>query len=97
MKELLEISSVMISSTSSSCVEAVAVGVPVAVYGNRYGVTMNPIPMSVIQELWEVYYTKKQLVSFIRKALDNKARNSNVSELFHPLDREGTRELFTLT
>ena len=58
---------------------------------------MNPIPVEVIQELWEVYYTKKQLVSFIRKALNNKTRNSNVSELFHPLDREGTRELFALT
>ena len=96
MHQLLELCSVMISSTSSACVEAVSVGIPVAIYGNRYGVTLNPIPENVPNEIWEVFYTKSQLVLFINQALVKKSRHSIVNDLFHPISREGARELFTL-
>tara|TARA_B100000795_G_scaffold228979_1_gene185860 strand:- start:329 stop:1573 length:1245 start_codon:yes stop_codon:yes gene_type:complete len=96
MHQLLELCSVMISSTSSACVEAVSVGIPVAIYGNRYGVTLNPIPESVPNEIWEVFYTKSQLVLFINKALGKKNRHSIVNDLFHPISKEGARQLFTL-
>ena len=96
MHQLLELCSVMISSTSSACVEAVSVGIPVAIYGNRYGVTLNPIPESVPNEIWEVFYTKSQLVLFINKALGKKNRHSIVNDLFHPVSKKGARELFTL-
>jgi hypothetical protein len=96
MSELLEICSVMISSTSSSCVEAVSVGIPVAIYGNRYGVTLNPIPENVPNDIWEIFYTKSQLVLFVSKAIEKKNRESIVKDLFHPMVKEGVRELFTL-
>jgi len=96
MHQLLELCSVMISSTSSACVEAVSVGIPVAIYGNRYGVTLNPIPESVSNKIWEVFYTKSQLVLFINKALGKKNRHSIVNDLFHPISKEGARQLFTL-
>jgi len=96
MHQLLELCSVMISSTSSACVEAVSVGIPVAIYGNRYGVTLNPIPENVPNEIWEVFYTKSQLVLFINQALVKKSRHSIVNDLFHPISKEGARELFTL-
>jgi hypothetical protein len=97
MHELLEICSVMISSTSSSCVEAVSVGIPVAIYGNRYGVTLNPIPTNVPNEMWEVFYTKSELLLFVSKAIAQKSRHPIVSDLFHPMSKEGVRELFTLS
>jgi len=96
MSELLEICSVMISSASSSCVEAVSVGIPVAIYGNRYGVTLNPIPENVPNNIWEIFYTKSQLVLFVSKAIEKKHRESIVEDLFHPMVKEGVRELFTL-
>lgn len=94
MSELLELTSVMISTASSACVEAVAVGIPVAIYGSRSGVTMNPIPANVPKDLWDVFYTSKQLVEFLLMALEKKERASIVSELFHAIDAEGTRALF---
>lgn len=97
MHELLEICSVMISSTSSACVEAVSVGIPVAIYGNRYGVTLNPIPENVHNEIWEVFYTKSQLVLFINQVLAKKSRHSIASDLFHPISKDEVRELFTLS
>ena len=96
MHQLLELCSVMISSTSSACVEAVSVGIPVAIYGNRYGVSWNPIPENVPNEIWEVFYTRSQLVLFINQALSKPSRHSIVNDLFHPITKEGTRELFTL-
>jgi hypothetical protein len=96
MKKLLEISSMMISSTSSSCVEAVAVGLPVAIYGNNYGVTLNPIPDFISGEIWNIFYTEDQLIGFINNALNQDQRNPNVSQLFHPVTKDGVRDLFAL-
>ena len=86
-----------LSSTSSSCVEAVAVGLPVAIHGNNFGATLNPIPQTISGEIWEVFYTQDQLIKFINKALSQKQRHSNVTELFHPVSKDGVRELFALT
>ncbi len=94
MPELLELASIMISTASSVCVEAVSVGIPVAIYGSRSGITMNPIPANVPNELWDVFYTSKQLAEFMQVALEKKERASIVNELFHPIDEEGTRALF---
>ena len=96
MPELLELISVMVSSASSVCVEAVSIGVPVAIHGNRSGVTMNTIPSRVPKDLWRVFYTDNQLLDFIGDGLNNKIRNSIAHELFHPVDADGTRALFGL-
>jgi len=95
MKQLLEQIAVMISSTSSSCVEAVAVGVPVAIIGNLSGVTMNPIPDLVPAELFRVFYNNQQLLGFIDDALKRKAHSPIVEQLFQPVDEAGTKALFT--
>jgi len=93
--ELLEVASVLISTASSVCVEAVSVGVPVALYGSRFGVTMNPIPENISSKLWRIFYTPEQLLEIIFRAQDNKQRSSIVKDLFHPVTKEGTRALFT--
>ncbi len=95
LPDLLEVGSLIISSASSVCLEAIAVGIPVAIHGNRSGVTMNPLNKNIPQNLWSVFYTHEQLEAFVMKALVRKERKSIVNELFRPIDRDGTRELFT--
>lgn len=92
--DLLEQCSLVVSSGSSVCLEAVTVGIPVAIYGNRSGVTMNPIPGRVSKDLWVIFYTSNQLMKFAQYALKQTSRISSVHSLFHPIDREGARQLF---
>jgi len=93
--DLLEVTSALISTASSVCVEAVSVGIPAAIYGSRFGVTMNPIPSIVSNKLWGVFYTPEQLIEFIQRTQNYKERLSIVKDLFQPVTADGTRALFT--
>ena len=95
VRELLEVSTLMVSTASSVCVEAVSVGIPVAVYGSRSGVTLNPIPLSVDNNLWTVFYTSEELMKFFLSIKKTTKRTSIVSELFHPVNLDGTQVLFS--
>jgi len=95
ISELLEVTSVLISTASSVCVEAVSVGIPVAIYGSRSGVTMNPIPLNIPSELWSIFYTPAELVKFISAVQSSKVRTSTVENLFQPVNANDTRELFS--
>lgn len=92
--KLLESVNVVISVASSVCVEAVAVGIPVAVYGSRYGITMNPIPTYVPSNIWSIFYSEAQLEGFIKKALKKSDRTSIANKLFTPVNKKNTTELF---
>jgi hypothetical protein len=94
ISELLELTSVLITMGSSVAVEAVAVGVPAAICGNRRGVTLNYIPKSVPKELWSVSYNLDTLEDFVRTALKYKKRQTMANELFHPITEKSTRKLF---
>jgi len=94
MPALLSKASVVISSASSVCIESVAVGIPTAIHGSRYGITLNPIPSYVSDKIWTVFYTSEQLEKFVRSALTLKERNCISEKLFHPIDELGTRSLF---
>lgn len=92
--ELLGSVSVLISSASSVCVEAVAVGIPVLIHANRFGITMNSIPANISEDLWGVFYTHHELLDLISLFLQKKERNSIVSEIFCPVNEDGARSLF---
>ena len=92
--ELLESAYVMISAASSVCVEAVAVGIPVALYGSRSGITMNPIPLNVPNNIWSIFYSEDQLEYFLKEALNKNDRISIVNKLYAPINKENTMELF---
>jgi hypothetical protein len=94
ISELLELTSVLITMGSSVAVEAVSIGVPVAICGNRHGITLNYIPKSVPKELWSVSYNLVTLEDFIRTSLKYKKRQSMVNKLFQPISEKSTRELF---
>jgi len=93
--DLLEMTSIMVSTGSSVCVEAVSVGIPVAIYGSRSGVTMNPIPLNISSELWRIFYTPAQLIKFICNVQNSKERTSIVEDLFQPVNVESTRAFFS--
>jgi hypothetical protein len=95
MQELFEIISVLITAGSSVAVEAVSIGIPVAICGNRSGVTHNFIPETALKKLWSVVYTVKDLETFVRESFNIKNRESRVHEFFQPMDKKKTRELFT--
>ena len=93
--ELFEIISVLITAGSSVSVEAVSIGIPVAICGNRSGVTHNFIPETVSKKLWSVVYTVEDLEVFVRESFNIKNRESRVNEFFQSMDKIKTRELFT--
>lgn len=92
--KLLRIASVVISSASSVCVEAVASGVPVAILGSRLGVTMNPVPDTVSKSICTTFFTSEDLRVFLRYALDQKYRSREVDKWFLKVDERNTRDLF---
>jgi hypothetical protein len=93
--ELFEIISVLITAGSSVSVEAVSIGIPVAICGNRSGVTHNFIPEAALKKMWSVVYTVEDLETFVRESFNIKNRESRVNEFFQPMEKTKTRELFT--
>jgi hypothetical protein len=94
MSDLLGSISLLISSASSSCAEAASLGIPVAVHGNRYGITMSPINDHVNGYLNNIFYSKSQLVEFIRLYLGMNYNNSSIDETFFRDNGESARALF---
>ena len=93
MSNLLERISLLISSASSTCAEAVSLGIPVAVYGNRYGVTANPIA-NTDSEIAQVFYSQEQLAEFINNSLTTNYRRKHIEEYFYIDNGESAKELF---
>ena len=50
--DVIEKSNLLISNSSSVCLESLAKGVPVIIVGSAIGVTQNPIPSQLASEMW---------------------------------------------
>ena len=92
--QLLVRSDLVISSASSVCVEAASLGIPVAVYGNRFGVTMNPLEKTSMDNISTIFYDDSDLQSFIKIATEESGKTSEVNHWFSEVNRDNTRELF---
>lgn len=92
--DLLSSVSLVVSSASSVCVEAVAMGCPVAILGNLEGPTMNPIPDAAGVEAGAVFYSGAELLSLVNKALKMTVRQPELSRWFVEVNKANTRELF---
>lgn len=82
---LLE-SQFLISSTSSACVESLAMGVPVIILGSQSNLTQNPIPKKVSSKVWCEVYTTKELSEGIDHFVN--AENlvlSEISQISHQI------------
>lgn len=64
-KRLQESTLMVGNSNSSTCVEALALGIPVVVIGNQSGLTQNSIPKELPDDLWRICYTPLELANAI--------------------------------
>ena len=61
----------MLGNTSSSCVETLALGIPVIVIGSQSGLTQNSIPKTVRNKFWRLVYTPQELQESIDYFIEN--------------------------
>lgn len=102
LDHLLARADVMISTASSACFEALALGVPAVVIGNLKGLTYVSIPRGVPEGLWQLFYPGESLavaVETLRHAWASARANGTnaAAELretyLEPVTSNGIREL----
>ena len=71
----IESADLLVSSASTTCMEAIALGVPVAIIGAKCHILQNPIPSNVNNDYWQICYTDDELVQFIQTVILNKKNN----------------------
>ncbi|NLW91126.1 MAG: hypothetical protein GXY34_05955 [Syntrophomonadaceae bacterium] len=96
---------IVISSSSSVCLETIAKGTPVIVIANAFGITYKYIPEAITQDIWRMCYTaddlKEALVHYSKR--DNETV-SNYKELgrsirdiyFEPINEVTVRRFLKL-
>jgi len=92
--DLLPHINALVTSGSSSSVEAVSLGIPTAICANLSGVTNNFIPTSVPKELWKICYDHFELRKFVDDALTREVYNESKHELFCEPNKKLTINLF---
>ena len=99
--DCVEKSNLLISSASSACMETLAKGIPTIVVGNRHGLTHNPIPETITEDIWRLCYTHEEIVDAIQfyqtrspeKIKEHKAVGKRVrEEYFEPVTLESVRK-----
>jgi hypothetical protein len=93
MFDLLGSISLLISSASSVCAEAASLGIPVAIHGNRHGVTMNPVT-DTHNHKDNVFYSQEQLVKFVDSSLQKNIHKTSIEHSFFMDNGESAQALF---
>ena len=96
----------MIGNTSSTCMEALAYGVPVVIAGSRTGLTQNPIPDTVPTIMWELCYTVDEIhQSIIKLCIDaddiKRKEYAQIAkdirkDFFEPITQDGVYQFLNL-
>ena len=103
--DCVEKSNLLISTASSVSMETIAKGIPVIIIGNNSGLTQNPIPETIISDIWRLCYTDeeiKQAITFYRNRGPEKIREHEVAgkkirgEYFEPVTQKGVRAFLRL-
>lgn len=89
--EWINRSHLLISNGSSVCLETLAKGIPVIIIGSQTGLTQNPIPASIDNNMWRVVYTAPMLREAVLHFRD---RDSTVKESYRAKGTEITRRYF---
>jgi hypothetical protein len=83
----------LVSSASSTCVQAIARGVPVAVIASLGTLTQNPIPKTLDKRMWRVCYTAEDLDLTLKRFCN---RTPQHTAALRKITREQTRKHFNL-
>jgi len=91
---LLEKTSLLITSESGIAVEAVSLGIPVAIHGSISGITLDPL-LNVIHDTVSIkYYDLEELIAFSNRCADYNHRSKCVENLFFSVNKENVSKLF---
>jgi hypothetical protein len=105
-EECLGKANLLVSSMSSTCLETMARGIPVIVVGNRCGLTHNPIPETVTEDIWRFCFDHKEVVDAIKIYRNRRAENKREyttiglkirTDFFEPVTRAGVRKFLELS
>lgn len=103
--ERVKESFLMLGNTSSTCVETLAMGIPVIIIGSQSGLTQNPIPNTISNDFWRLCYTPYELRDVIEYFYDRKRKMKSSfadnakrirEQCFKPVTREGVRRFLGL-
>ena len=98
--DCLEKSNLLISSASSTCMETLAKGIPVIVVGNNSGLTRNPIPEIITEDIWSLCHTHDEIteaLQFYKRRNKEKIKEHEIAgrrikeEYFEPVTPEAVR------
>jgi len=96
---------IMIGNTSSTCLETLAIGIPVIIIGSQSGLTQNPIPENINTDIWAIRYTPEELSDAISHFLNiSDEERDNLKRIgeeiramyFEPITRESVRKFLRL-
>lgn len=96
---------IMIGNTSSTCLETLAIGIPVVIIGSQSGLTQNPIPENVSKDIWRICYTPEELSDAISYFLNiSNEERDNLGKIgeeirslyFEPVTRESVRKFLKI-
>lgn len=88
-------------NASSTYLETLAKGIPAIVVGNRHGLTHNPIPETITDDIWRLCYSPEEIkkaIQFYKSRGPEKIKEHDEvrrrirEEYFEPVTREGVRE-----
>jgi hypothetical protein len=96
----------LISEASSTCLEAIACGVPIIVVENSEGLTYSPVPDSMPKEVYKAVDSVEDLIftvnSYINADPDMKNKQVEIAKqvrenYFEPLTCEGINRLLDIS
>lgn len=103
--DLLVKTNLLVTAASSTCLEALACGLPVIIIENVYGLTYNPVPNSIPNELYKICSSPEQLISafnyYMNVSLEDIKKQKEAGkrireEYFEPVTEEGVMRFLDL-
>ena len=68
--ERLMESDILIGNASSTCMESLALGIPVIIIGSQSDLSQNPIPVAITNKIWKLAYTSDEISTCIEGFLN---------------------------
>ena len=97
---------VVVSNSSSTCVESLIYGIPVIIAGSKNGITQNPIPDTIPKYIWELCYSVDEFNLAIKRLLSTMDKNRVMKyneiakdiqkKYFEPVTKKGVMKFFQI-